>query len=190
MYNQTYDDYMRSVLGYSNIDGYRMNPMSNMGMNSMNTMGNMGMNSMNTMGNMGMNSMNTMSNMGMNSMNTQDMNCEDIERLYPEVYRVVYPMVCSACDKIQFPNAPVTDEMVTRMTDDIYDRVEADGRINIEVNVTTEVREASNNSDSSIETRQRRRPRNRFLRDLIRILFLRELFRRRRFPGRFPMRPF
>ena len=179
MYNQTYDDYMRSVLGYSNLDGYRMNSMSNMGMNSMNNMSDMGMNSMNTMG-----------NMNINSMNTQNPYCEDIEQLYPEVYRVVYPMVCSACDRIQFPNAPVTDEMVTRMTDDIYDRVEADGRINIEVNVTTEVRE---NSNSEVETRQRRRPRNRFLRDLIRILLLRELFnRRRRFPGRFPfpMRPF
>lgn len=168
MYNQTYDDYMRNVLGYSNLDGYRMNTMSNVGMNSMNTM----------------------SNMGMNSMNTQDMYCEDIEQLYPELYRVVYPMVCASCDRIQFPNAPVTDEMITRMTDDIYDRVEADGRINIEVNVTAEVREVANSSDSTAETRQRRRPRNRFLRDFIRVLLLRELFRRRRFPGRFPMRPF
>ena len=174
MYNQSYDDYMRSVLGYSNFDGYRMNTMNNM-----NTMG---MNSMN-MNNMGMNSMN-MSNMGMN---TQDMSCEDIEQLYPEVYRVVYPMVCSSCDRIQFPNAPVTDEMVTRMTNDIYDRVEADGRINIEVSV--EVRGESENRQTSTETRQRR-PRNRFLNDLIRILLLRELFRRRRFPGRFPIRPF
>lgn len=173
MYNQTYDEYMRSVLGYSNLDGYRMNAMNNMN--------NMGMNNMGTMNTMGMNTM---------SMNTQDMSCDDIEQLYPEVYRVVYPMVCSSCDRIQFPNAPVTDEMVTRMTDDIYDRVETDGRINIEVNVTTEVRENSNSSDSSVETRQRRRPRNRFLRDLIRILLLRELFRRRRFPGRFPIRPF
>lgn len=176
MYNQTYDDYMRSVLGYSNLDGYRMNAMN---------MNNMGMNTMSSMGNMGMNNMGTM-----NTMNTQDMSYEDIEQLYPEVYRVVYPMVCSSCDRIQFPNAPVTDEMVTHMTDDIYDRVEADGRINIEVNVTTEVRDSSSSSDSSVETRQRRRPRNRFLRDLIRILLLRELFRRRRFPGRFPMRPF
>ena len=192
MYNQTYDEYMRSVLGYSNIDGYRN---SNMGMNNMGSMNTMGMNTMGTMNTMGMNTMGnmntmgTMSNMGMNTMNMQDMSCEDIEQLYPEVYRVVYPMVCSSCDRIQFPNAPVTDEMVTRMTDEIYDRVEADGRIKIEVNVTTEVRESS---DSSVETRQRPRPRprNRFLRDLIRILFLRELFRRRRFPGRFPMRPF
>lgn len=181
MYNQTYDDYMRSVLGYPNSDGYRMD---NMGMNSMR---NMGMNNMNTMGNMGMNNMNGMCNMTMN-MNEQD---EDIERLYPEVYRVVYPMVCCSCDRIQFPNTPVTDEMVTRMTDDIYDQVETDPRINIEVNVTTEVRDSSKSSDSAVETRQRPRPRprNRFLRDLIRILFLRELFRRRRFPGRFPGRP-
>ena len=180
MYNQTYDDYMRSVLGYSSSDGYRMNPMNNM-----NTMG---MNPMNNMNNMGMNSMGPMNNMSMNTMNTQDMSCEDIEQLYPEVYRVVYPMVCSSCDRIQFHNSPVTDEMVTRMTDDIYDRVEADGRINVEV--TVEVRD-SDNSKSSSETRQRR-PRNRFLNDLIRILLLRELFRRRRFPGRFPfpMRPF
>ena len=175
MYNQSYDDYMRSVLGYSNSDGYRMDNMNPMWMNTMH-MNNMGMNSMN---------MNTMGNMGINMIND-----DDIERLYPEVYRVVYPMVCSSCDRIQFPGTTVNDEMLTRMTNDIYDQVEADGRIKIEVNVTTEVRETSNNSDSSVETRQRRRPRNRFLNDLIRILLLRELSRRRRFPGRFPIRPF
>ena len=181
MYNQSYEDYMRNFLGYSNSDVYRMDNMNPMGMNNMLNMNNMGMNSINTMGNMGMN------NMGMN-MSGDD----DIERLYPEVYRVVYPMVCSSCDRIQFPGTTVNDEMITRMTNDIYDQVEADGRIKIEVNVTTEVRETSSNSDSSIETRQRRRPRNRFLNDLIRILLLRELSRRRRFPGRpgFPIRPF
>lgn len=186
MYNQTYDDYMRSVLGYPNSDGYRMN---NMGMNNMHNMSNMGMNTMS------MNNMNTMGNIGMNSMNSMGMNMssdEDIERLYPEVYRVVYPMICSSCDRIQFPGTTINDEMITRMTDDIYDQVESDGRIKIEVNVTTEVRETSSSSDSAVETRQRRRPRNRFLRDLIRILLLRELFRRRRFPGKpgFPIRPF
>lgn len=156
MYNESYDNYIRGILGYPNVDDeYRNNTFYNMP--------------------------------------NQDMysSSEDIERLYPEVYRVVYPMVCSACDRIQFPNNPVSEDMIVRMTDDIYDRVEADGRINIEVNVTTEVRE-SNDRQISNETRQRR-PRNRFLRDLIRILLLRELFRRRRrFPGMrpFPMRPF
>lgn len=161
MYNQTYDDYMRNVLGYPNFDGYR-----NIGMNPMNTMG--------------VNSMNTMVNM-----NTQDMYCDDIEQLYPETYRIVYPMVCMSCDRIQFSTMPVTDEMITRMTDDIYDQVESDGRININVNITTDVREKSSTSDPRSETRQRR-PRNPFLQDFIRVLLLRELLRRRRFP----MRPF
>ena len=77
--------------------------------------------------------------------------------------------------------------MVDMMTDDIYDRVEADGRINIDISV--EVRNDQSNNEAIRETRQRMpRRRNRFLRDLIRILLLRELLRRRR--PRFPMRPF
>lgn len=62
--------------------------------------------------------------------------------MYPEVYRVVYPMVCFACDNIR---TPVTEEMIDMMTDDIYDRVEADGRINIDVSV--EVRNESSNNE-------------------------------------------
>lgn len=157
MYNQTYDDYMRSILGYPNQDEFRNNTYFNMP--------------------------------------TQDINSysDDFEKMYPEVYRVVYPMVCSACDRMQVSTTPVTEEMVSQMTNDIYDRVAADGRINIDINVSTEVRESEDRQTPSTETRQRRRPRNRFLRDLIRILLLRELFnRRRRFPNRFPfpMRPF
>ena len=34
---------------------------------------------------------------------------DDLERMYPEVYRVVYPMVCFACDNIR---TPVTEEML------------------------------------------------------------------------------
>ncbi|MFR5683564.1 MAG: hypothetical protein ACLUD1_05805 [Clostridia bacterium] len=108
---------------------------------------------------------------------------DDLERMYPEVYRVVYPMVCVACDNIR---TPVTEEMIDMMTDDIYDRVEADGRINVDISV--EVRNAGSGNEEIQENRQRRpRRRNRFLRDLIRILLLRELLRRR---PRFPFRPF
>ena len=129
-------------------------------------------------------SMRTSMNQPMNPVMTQfssmDTCTDDLERMYPETYRVVYPMVCSTCDNIR---TPVTEEMVDMMTDDIYDRVEADGRIKIDISV--EVR----NDDETSENRQRRpRRRNRFLRDLIRILLLRELIRRRR--PRFPMRPF
>lgn len=131
---QSYDEYMRSLMGYPNMR---------------------------------------------TSMFSMETSSDDLERMYPEVYRVVYPMVCFACDNIR---TPVTEEMVDMMTDDIYDRVEADGRINIDISV--EVR----NDEETQESRQRRpRRRNRFLRDLIRILLLRELLRRRR---RFPIRPF
>ena len=95
-------------------------------------------------------------------------------------YKILeFCILCFACDNLR---TPVTEETVDMMADDIYDRVEADGRINIEISV--EVR----NDEETQENRQRRpRRRNRFLRDLIRILLLRELIRRRR---RFPMRPF
>ena len=125
-------------------------------------------------------SMNQPMNPGMTQFSNMDACADDLERMYPETYRVIYPMVCFACDNIR---TPVTEETVDMMTDDIYDRVEADGRINIDISV--EVR----NNEETQENRQRRpRRRNRFLRDLIRILLLRELIRRRR--PRFPMRPF
>ena len=163
---QSYDEYMRGFMGYPNMR------------TSMNTGMNMGMNqTMNPNMNAGM-------NMGMNTgmspfMNMDTCSDEDLERMYPETYRVIYPMVCFSCDNLR---TPITESTVDMMTDDIYDRVEADGRINVEVSV--EVR----SDEDTQENRQRRpRRRNRFLRDLIRILLLRELFRRRR---RFPMRPF
>lgn len=145
---QSYDDYMRSVLGYP----------------SMNC-----------------------PNMGMNMQTPyQDMNqaCDDLERMYPDTYRIVYPMVVSACDMVTMP---VTEEMVDRMTDDIYDRAASDNRISIDINIGLESREDSNDRQFSNQSMQRRPRRNRFFRDLIRILLLRELLRRRR---RFPMRPF
>ena len=145
---QSYDDYMRSVLGYP----------------SMNC-----------------------PNMGMNMQTTyQDMNqaCDDLERMYPDTYRIVYPMVVSACDMVTMP---VTEEMVDRMTDNIYDRAASDSRISIDINIGLESREDSNDRQFSNQSMQRRPRRNRFFRDLIRILLLRELLRRRR---RFPMRPF
>ncbi len=100
-----------------------------------------------------------------------------LERMYPDTYRIVYPMVVSACNMV---NMPITEEMLDRMTDDIYDRAIADSRINIDINIEIESREDNNSRQLSDESRQRRpRRRNRFFRDLIRILLLRELLGRR-----------
>lgn len=142
---QSYDDYMRSVLGYSNMNCC----------------------------NMCMNTATPYQNIYQCS--------NDLERMYPDTYRVVYPMVVSACNMVTMP---VTEEMLDRMTDDIYDRAAADGRINIDINIEIENRENSDDRQLSSDSRQRRpRRRNRFFRDLIRILLLRELLgRRQRFP--------
>lgn len=141
---QNYDDYMRSVLGYSNMN------CSNMCMNSQ---------------------------MPYQNMCQSD---DDLERMYPDTYRVVHPMVVSACNMVNI-NMPITESMIDNMTNDIYDRAEADGRIKIDIDIEVQNRE----SEDSRQMRPRRR--NRFFRDLIRILLLRELLRRRR---RFPIRPF
>ena len=106
----------------------------------------------------------------------QDSSC-DLERMYPDSYRVVYPMVVSTCRNVSMP---VTEDMIDRMTDDIYDRAVADGRINVDISVELETREDSKEEDRQMINRPpRRRRRNRFFRDLIRILLLRELIGRR-----------
>lgn len=61
-----------------------------------------------------------------------------LERMYPDTYQIVYPMVVSACNMV---NMPITEEMLDRMTDDIYDRAIADSRINIDINIEIESRE-------------------------------------------------
>ena len=110
---------------------------------------------------------------------------DDLERMYPDTYRIVYPMVVSACNMVTMP---VTEEMVDRMTDDIYDRAANDSRISIDIDIGIESREDNNDRQISDVSKQRRpRRRNRFFRDLIRILLLRELLGRRQ---RFPNRPF
>ena len=64
-------------------------------------------------------SMNQPMNPGMTQFSNMDACADDLERMYPETYRVIYPMVCFACDNIR---TPVTEETVDMMTDDIYDR--------------------------------------------------------------------
>lgn len=148
---QSYDDYIRSLLGYPNTN-----------MNCPNTC---------------MSSATPYQNMNQFS--------DDLERMYPDTYRIVYPMVVSACNAVTMP---VTEDIINRMTDDIYDRAVLDSRISIDINIEIENRDDSNSRQNPDNFSQRRpRRRNRFFRDLIRILLLRELLRRHQ---RFPIRPF
>ena len=114
-----------------------------------------------------------------------NMQMYELENCYPEIYKIVYPMVQKACNQ---NTRPITREFVDRMTDEIYfaleDKEMMENRVSEEKNA------------KSIECSERRQTiiRNTRLNDLIRILLLRELLGRPGFPGggrppRPPMRP-
>lgn len=116
-------------------------------------------------------------------------------------------MVSNACMR---NTKPVTRQLVDEMTNEIYSAVENNNEINININLQNEVGSKENRSSSTKEVksinrepsksenrgenrqeerREDRQFRNRGLRDLIRILLIRELLRRRRFPGNRPPFP-
>lgn len=177
MYYQNYEDYMRSILGYSVNDNYNMNNYSNMQYENY-------------------------------SYNTPRYSSEILE-LYPEIYKIINPMVCKICDA---NTKPITKELIDKMTEEIYLNIESDpyifesDTVNVRVNLpkkdnqeqiknetnrknvvsqtssgtkTREIKQekSSNNIKESRQenSENRQRQRNSILRDLIRILILNRL---------------
>lgn len=109
---------------------------------------------------------------------------QELENCYPDIYRIVYPMVQKACSQ---NTQTITRELVDSMTNEIY--------FSIEDKEMLENRDKKENENQEIENRQIAR--NQGLNDLIRILILRELLGRPGFPifpgggrpPRPPMRP-
>ena len=130
----------------------------------------------------------------------------DIENMYPEIYKIIYPMIQKACMQ---NNRPITEEVLDEMTSDIYNNIEADNIVNLNVDVvnnrneknsvqhnphqTIEANESRNsqantkNVTTSVQNREYRQMNNP-IRDLIRILLIRELIGGR--PSPRPPRPF
>lgn len=108
-------------------------------------------------------------------------NIENYENMYPEIYRIVYPMVCKACDD---NTKPITEETINEMTNIIFSNLEPNSeQINVKMELKNgDVRNPNAKQEMSKETRQ-----NNTLRDLIRILLIREVLKRKH--GRPPMRP-
>ena len=182
MYDDYYDEYMRNVLGYGYMPEYRstyaMMPQDLYGMNTY---------------------------MQSETQEPQIMQ-DELEEYYPDIYRIVYPMVKKACMR---NTKPITKKLIDDMVNEIYVNVEPNDSININVNVgnTSKINNVSSDreiksvnsrpevksevrdvrADSrQIETRQS----NFLLNDLIRILILRELIGRPSRPGnRPPQRP-
>ena len=169
MYNNPYEEYMRNSLGYNQM------PMMNMNQMNMNYM------------------MPEMYEAEGNYMCDQT----SVEDMYPEVYRIVYPMICKACMAV---NENVTEDLVSRITNEVYLNVEhmeisqetRSSAISVSPQSSKNIKSdslsnkiSSNVNNNLSNTRQETRKTNPLLSDLIRILVLRELIGN---PGR-PPRP-
>lgn len=171
MYNNIYEEYIRNIIGYPN---------------------------------------NANNNCYSCNMNMEDNNYmfpqatrSQIEQCYPEIYRIIYPMIKKACDDNW---NLTTEEEVDRITDEIYYAIEDNNQINININLENTVgtkntentnnrsqkeniknKESRNESNiTNTNERETRRITNNNLRDLIKILIIRELLSR---PGHRPPKP-
>lgn len=128
--------------------------------------------------------------------NFQSNMSNDLEKLYPDLYKLLYPMIQTACMK---NTKPITEETLNEMVNDIYSNFNADDVTILNINLTNNVRSSSSNTSKiersstrnqaenrkgeESEERVSRAPNNHVLNDLIRILLIRELIGK---PGNFP----
>ncbi len=155
MYN-SYEEYMRDVLGYP----YNR---SNIMQNTYN---------------------NTYNNNYQPQAVESNINEQELQECYPEIYNIVKPMIKTTCQ--MYAGRTITKEVIEEMTLKIYNSVET----NENRSVGTE-RKLKNgdviNPNAKQENREDRQRQNNFLlRDLIKILLLNELLRP---GGRPPMPP-
>ena len=109
MYNETYDEYIRSILGYPPTSSYNDN-------------------------------FQAFNNQNMNYENRMD---SELESCYPEIYKIVYPMITKKCNNVR---ANLTNDEIENMTDEIYYALEERNEIQLNINLTNEVRNSETNS--------------------------------------------
>ena len=108
---------------------------------------------------------------------------EILEPMYPEIYRTIYPMISKACN--QNCNKEITNDLIDSLTEEIYLNVEPEDIQNQKpVLKNGDVR---NPNAREPELRgESRQNRNQFLKDLIKILIIREFGRPSRPPRPMP----
>ena len=116
-----------------------------------------------------------------NEVNTYDLDNNKFETYYPDIYKILYPMICKRCLDVK---EDITEELVEGITNEIYDAVEKDEeqeerKEQITYNNYNNFKNYRNNRNiSNIEdnkAHRETRQRNYLLNDLIKILVLREL---------------
>ena len=182
MYYNDYEDYMRSVLGYNSINSNMPNMYNQDYYLQNRTPCQMGTYQNDCVGN----------TMG-----------DNVEDLYPDIYKIVNPLVCKVC---QNNTKPITNDLIEQMISQVYSNIKADDInivninvetgdvVNKEINNRAQENRDSKSSKEKLDSRgsdenRNRRPNNPLLRDLIRILILNRLFGNQRPGNRPPMRP-
>ena len=116
--NEPFDDYIRSILGYPNINN-TYTPENN--------------------------NYNSYYNYSAN--NTVDTNNNnEIEECYPEIYKIIYPMIQNRCKRI---TEPLTKDLIENITNEIYSSIEVTNEINID-NVNIASQNEVNNSNNTV----------------------------------------
>lgn len=113
-------------------------------------------------------------------------NLQEINNLYPEIYGIVYPMVQKVCGR---SGIGMCDErQINEMVEEVYNAIES-GDTPIEKR--DDIALNSKNGDvKNPRAKETRRPNNNFLlRDLIRILIIREILQGGGWHGGMPGRP-
>ena len=160
MYDNNYEDYIRSILGYPSTTNFESNSTYGVGY----------------------------------SEQSQTNVRNSLEQFYPEIYKIIYPMIKKACNGNMTAN---TREEIEQMTDEIYSALEDNNQINVNINLgnnisTTSTNQVENRNEKQKEEiqkrtvtenrntqqQERRAPMNNNLRDLIKILLIRELLGR------------
>lgn len=182
MYNETYDDYIRSILGYPARNQFEQYNQEMPEYQSYQEYRNP--------------TFNTNINISGNNV--------ELENSYPEIYKIVYPMVTKKCENVRSETFSKSD--IENMTDEIYYALEEKQEKRININLTNNISSTKSQNSSAISTSAKvenkrpdvkisqkaienseKRQINNGLRDLIQILLIRELLNRQRPPFRPPM---
>ena len=111
---------------------------------------------------------------------------QDVTPFYPEIYKIIYPMVCKVCNVNA--SRELTKELLEQMINEIYSNVEPEQEVESSVRNQVPLKNGdvrNPNAKEPVAPVKETRQTNFLLRDLIRILILREWGR----PNRPPMRP-
>jgi hypothetical protein len=103
----------------------------------------------------------------------QDTNVQELNRFYPEIYGIVYPVVQKVCSKRSAFN--IGEDEISNMVDEVLNVVEPREEIPQDRAREANVKEKNGDVKNPRVQETRRPNNNRFLRDLIRILIIREL---------------